>query len=193
MNFTEQLRRQIGFLQRSCADYDTGHIEEGLRIAVTLRVLFHDTSNSTSLLTHLATKNLAKVLSTFQFIKEEPGVLVATVPMWLDYTGSRQPPLGDSFWNQYVSVNEWLEQIVMSGNNNLSRQDVILAAANQDGGAHVDPKPKPKTDELIRGVGTFSIIRGGTEEKRVLDKHHFPLIRQFGYEVLNSPDILGTQ
>src|SRR6266545_3514326 len=45
-----QLQRQLGFLKRSCEDFDAGQHDEGLRIAVSLRVLFHDTSASTSLL-----------------------------------------------------------------------------------------------------------------------------------------------
>ncbi len=55
--FTEQLKRHLGFLERSCAAYDSGHQEEALRIAVSLRVLFHDTQHSSvSLLSHLGIK-----------------------------------------------------------------------------------------------------------------------------------------
>jgi len=77
----------------------------------------------------------------------------------------------------------------MTGNNDLSRKDIILAAANQDGGAHVDAKPGKEAQELISGVGTHTIRIGGMEKKTVLDNHHFYLIRQFTCEVLNSPDV----
>ena len=65
-DFPAQLQRQIGFLKRSCLTYDSGHQEEALRIAVSLRVPFHDTKSSVSLLTHLGVKALARVLSTFE-------------------------------------------------------------------------------------------------------------------------------
>jgi hypothetical protein len=53
-DFSKQLVRQLGFLQRSCADYDEGHTDESVRIATIIRVLIHDTRNSTSLLKHLS-------------------------------------------------------------------------------------------------------------------------------------------
>lgn len=191
MDFIEQLRRQIRFLESSSAAFDTGHTEEALRMAVSLRVLFHDTASSTSLLTHLEIKHSAQVLSTFKPIKQEPGLLIASVPFWVDWKGQRQAPLGDSDWKEYAPVTEWWSQLVMTGNSDLSRKDIVLAAANQDGGAHVDAKPGEKTKELIRGVGTHTIRIDGTEKKTVLDNHHFYLIRQFTYEVLNSPDVIG--
>jgi hypothetical protein len=193
MNFVEQLRRHIGFLESSSRAFDTGHTEEALRMAVSLRVLFHDTSKSTSLLTHLGIKDTSKVLSTFKPIKQEPGLLVASVPFWLNWTGERQAPLGDSDCKECMPVSQWWTQLVMTGNSDLARKDIILAAANQDGGAHVDANPGKEAQELIRGVGTHTIRIGGVELKTVLDNHHFYLLRQFAYEVLNSPDVNSTQ
>jgi len=56
---TQQLRRQLGYLERSAARYDSGQLDEGIRIATTIRVLVHDTRNSTSLLSHLGAKSIA--------------------------------------------------------------------------------------------------------------------------------------
>ncbi len=58
MDFKNQLRRQILFLQNSCRLYDEGHFEEAIRLAVALRVMLHDTDKSTSLLNHLAAKSI---------------------------------------------------------------------------------------------------------------------------------------
>lgn len=52
-DFNQQLRRQLTFLQVSANAYDGGEREEAIRIATTLRVIFHDTPQSTSLLHHL--------------------------------------------------------------------------------------------------------------------------------------------
>lgn len=191
MDLVEQLRRQIGFLESSCRAFDGGQVEEALRMAVSLRVLIHDTPASTSLLTHLGIKNLSNLLSTFEPIKREPGVFIASIPFWVDSTGDRKPPLGDNPYQEFLPANEWWTQLVMTGNNDLSRKDIILAAANQDGGAHVDAKPGAKAQELIRGVGTHTVRVGSVEKRTVLDNHHFYLIRQFSYEVLHSPDVVG--
>lgn len=193
MNFVEQLRRHLGFLESSSSAFDNGRTEEALRLAVSLRVLFHDTPTSTSLLTHLGIKDTAKVLSTFRPIPQRPGVLVAAIPLWVSADGQRQAPLDDLEWSEFMPVTEWWAQLVMTGRNNLSRKDVVLAAANQDGGAHIDANPGSKARELIEGVGTHTLRIGGVERKTVLDNQHFYLIRQFTYEVLKSPDIVGGQ
>ena len=51
--FRQRLRQQLSFIENSCAAYDSGETEEAIRVATCLRVLFHQTRNSTSLLTHL--------------------------------------------------------------------------------------------------------------------------------------------
>src|SRR5437879_10728421 len=48
-----KLEEQIRFLARSCAAFDAGAEDEALRIATALRVIFHDTAVSTSLIRHL--------------------------------------------------------------------------------------------------------------------------------------------
>lgn len=52
----DNLERQIRYLKRSCALFDQGHEDEAQRIAVTLRVLLHDTSQSKSLLGQVGIK-----------------------------------------------------------------------------------------------------------------------------------------
>jgi len=47
-----KLGEQIGFLERSCKQFDDGHEEEAFRLSTTIRVLFHETKKSTSLLKH---------------------------------------------------------------------------------------------------------------------------------------------
>src|SRR6185503_5302007 len=51
--FKKKLVEQLGFLDRSSQLFDTGFEEEAIRIAQTLRVIFHQTNASTSLITHL--------------------------------------------------------------------------------------------------------------------------------------------
>jgi hypothetical protein len=191
-DFTAQLRRQISFLERSCASYDSGHHEEALRIAVSLRVLFHDTLKSVSLLTHLGTKASAEVLSTFERGTRKPaapGVLSAFVPLWIEPTGERTPPLDDVIRRDFISAEEWWSEVIMCARETLTRKDIVLAAANQDGGAHVDAQLGTKATELIEWVGTLTTMSQGQVTRRSLDNHHFPLLRQFAHEVLNSPDI----
>src|SRR5258708_7090311 len=48
---------QMVFLKTSCDTFDTLNQNEALRMAVTLRVLFHDTPQSSSLLNQLGVKD----------------------------------------------------------------------------------------------------------------------------------------
>jgi hypothetical protein len=52
----DNLERQVRYLKRSCVVFDQGHEDEAQRIAVTLRVLLHDTNQSKSLLGQLGIK-----------------------------------------------------------------------------------------------------------------------------------------
>ena len=192
LDFPAHLRRQIGFLERSCAAYNSGHQEEALRIAVSLRVLFHDTQKSVSLLTHIGVKGSVHVLSTFEPGYREDaksGLISVFTPMWLENTGERTAPLGDVMRRDLIPAAEWWSEVIMCMKEKLSRADIILAAANQDGGSHVDAVLGKKAMEIIEGLGTFTSVSQGRVTRRVLDNHHFPLLRQFAYEVLSSPDI----
>ena len=53
-----QLKAQIAFMQNSASSYDNGFEDEAKRLAGVIRVLVHDTSQSTSLLSLLDKKNI---------------------------------------------------------------------------------------------------------------------------------------
>lgn len=188
MNLTEQFSRQVLFIERSSASYDQGHNDEALRIAVALRVLIHDTSKSTSLLTQLGVKNkilLSTTIGTGKTREQCEGKLFYTVPLMISLEGVK-PLLDKATSEGMLPVEEWWNEVIMIQNGIFTRKDIILAAANQDGGAHVDDNPSNKTKKLKAGVGTFTRTIKGKEIVEELTDHHFPMIRQFAHEVLSS-------
>ncbi len=62
-DFIAQLRRQLSLLENSCLAFDQGCRDEAVRIATAIRVLVHNTANSTSLITHLKAES-TRLLST---------------------------------------------------------------------------------------------------------------------------------
>lgn len=191
MDFIKQLRRHIVFLARSCTSFDAGHTEEALRIAVSLRVMFHDTKNSTSLLAHLGLQS-ALVLSTFEpgfRENKEDRTFGATIPILINSLGERAVPLGNARRHEFIAASEWWGEVIACTNYKVSRKDVVLAAANQDGGAHVDATPDKKAETLIRGSLTIRRVVAGKIIEQRINNDHFPILRQLGYEVLNSPDL----
>ncbi|MGO3147983.1 MAG: hypothetical protein ACTIJ6_09935 [Leucobacter sp.] len=170
----KRLDEQIDFLQSSGERFDAGAWQEANRLAVTVRVLVHDTNQSTSLLSHLAVKNrqtwmfsrlpgpthvalwhLSQVKVATRVNEEGPYLVVAPLtrneilefPVWTD---------NFEYW--------WTIPIMVAGEERLSRKDIVLLLSNQDGGAHIDltknryikllqsvPLPIPLHDE--NGVG----------------------------------------
>jgi hypothetical protein len=79
----------------------------------------------------------------------------------------------------------WSQLVFISGQNRMTRSDLILAAANKDGGAHVDAALTPEYEQLYTGFIRITI--GG--EPIPHPNIHLIGLRQLGYEVLHSPDI----
>ena len=193
--FHKHFKTHIKFLQRSSIAYDEGHLEEALRMAVSLRVLFHDTKSSTSLLSHLGAKATTRLKSTFVSQKsmetDFPGIQWHTVlPVMLTSAGVKPPTdtwevrsalLADDWWNEDV----WLEDAVA-----LSRRDIVLSSANQEGGAHVDENPNAKTRMVKAGPRVTVTVNGKPLESGMVN-HHYPLIRQMAFEVTTSPEMQG--
>ena len=69
--FVEQLKRQIIFLKNSVSLYDSGCREEAIRMAVVMRVLFHDTTSSTSLFKYLGIREFIQIATTATSVEPE--------------------------------------------------------------------------------------------------------------------------
>lgn len=72
----------------------------------------------------------------------------------------------------------------MKQGHSFTRKDIVLSAANQDGGSHVDEFPFGRTKELREGLARVMSVKVNGIEVNDLDNHHFPLIRQFTHEIL---------
>ena len=191
--FENQLANHLRFIRNSCDEYDKGFTDEALRIAVSLRVLFHDTKNSTSLLTHLNRKEEVQLISTFATDQLKiPNTNInwhTVIPLMITSKGVK-PPLETWKTRRIIGVEEWWnEKIWVEGNFILSRRDIVLSAANQDGGAHVDSKPSNKTMKVKAGPVVTIKINGKLIENG-LKNHHHPLLRQMAYEIINSKDLV---
>ena len=184
----EHLEEQLGFLRRSADAYDEGHHGEAKRMAVTIRILVHDTGASASLLGQLdrlggsffstAAPHQPENISTHGGLVFHAGegsearyvAMLDVVPYkdWLPFK---------AWWEEPVFVDD--QRVT------LTRRDLVLTAANQDGGAHVDPA----LDETYRRLAKENSLGW-----KVVDKdgeHPIPLaeraaIRQIAHEVLRT-------
>jgi len=187
--FRDQLVRQLGFLKRSCSSYDAGFTDESIRIATCIRVLVHDTKFSTSLLTHLGAKNI-QLLSTVPPIENLDRVFAFDGLTSFSANGPR-PKLRRTVRDSALLVADWWEQIVyvMGQGQFFRRSDLVLAASNKDGGAHVDAKLTPDYEKLATDIWHRVDLDSGSDLP--LPDVHLIGLRQLGYEILNSEELVN--
>ena len=195
----DQLARQLGFLRRSCESYDAGFEDEAIRIAVVIRTLIHDTQNSTSLLAYFNKPHL-HLLSTCPEISASHlmfsgGLSCAHIKVENnDIVCAEYVPMLDAHKSEdrLVPWKGWWEQVIyVISEGRISRKQIVLAAANKDGGAHVDQNLTPEYEALQRGVGTLRSSLKGEEEEFAMKNVHLSDLRQMGHEILNSPDVIS--
>ena len=200
--FQKELKKQLGFLERSCQMYDEGHIDEAIRIAATLRTLIHDTEKSTSLLKHLDATGI-RLWSTIHSAPEGAIVYFGMGQYrYLNGVSSYGPSFDNTPIMELVPLNEWWEQVVYvfdAGEDaktdeerekrfRLSRKNIVLTATNKDGGAHVDKKLTRAYERLAADgtVGSFGVEIGGESQVVPIKYAHLVSLRQMGFEVLRS-------
>ena len=194
IDFKSHLRRQLRFLSSSCASFDAGYHDEAIRIATVIRVLVHQTKSSTSLLKHLSATTI-NLLSTSEGATERTVMYMGmgTVRVNSDGTHSYFPSLSNGPLFFSIPVSKWWEQVVfVGGNARLSRRKIVLSAANQDGGAHVDDSLNPDYKALISD-GFAGFVFHGDGRKAIespLVGAHYVALRQMAHEILNSPELL---
>lgn len=146
------LQRQLSFIKNSCDLYDRGFEDEAIRIATAIRVILHDTAASTSILSLLAAKDISLVSSVgvvdergcvafsgaLSFIRAKmensnegpPTIEASALPLGVEALASGCVMQADEWWNQVIYI--------FPDGGRYSRKDLILDAANKDGGAHVN-------------------------------------------------------
>lgn len=207
----QHLYEQMTFLRRSAEQYDAGDFSEAKRLAATLRLLLHDTKKSKSLLTHLGLKNKLRFVDTAGEIKPDtferlPGgrfrasiaVAVPLAPIaWGSWKGFRFiARLGDHRTTfRPLPFNTWWNSaaVAIPPKFRLSREDLVLGVANQDGGAHVDASLR----EQFAGIARQRFILGSRRkplsigtiqhpERKGPANPSLPMIRQIAYEVMKT-------
>lgn len=196
---TDELKRHlhenVAFLVSSCREFDAGVVAEAKRLATTLRVLLHDTSQSKSLLGLLGLKSQLDYMNTAT--PYDADNLLAHHGL----VGLKFGPQGASYWapldkrpdtRPHVNFDDWWSELIISDKSggNFTRKDVILALANKDGGAHVDPNLDPAYAALTRGNSVGWEFSSGETKHQITDIELYS-VRQIAYELLQTLKIAG--
>ena len=189
-----KLRDQVDLLAALGALFDTGRRVAALPLAVSIRVLVHDTAKSHSLLEQLGMQATLRFPDTAEHV--DPRNLLPTsgllmMRMTAGVGADWVPPLDDLSPPRIrppVPFYQWWTTPVVKDrdDNQWSRRDLVLHLANKEGGAHVDPGAP---DEALRALEednslgwTFTdpIVGEGVP---MLNGPIPPSVRQISYEL----------
>lgn len=185
----KHLAEQLYFLRASADSYDAGYEAEAKRIAVVIRVLLHDTSSSTSLLSQLGIKDSIDFYDSA--LIDGHGMMLGGASLVVIPGGGGNAiaffddsPPGTS---GYVKFTEyWSRPVLDAGGQSFTREDLVKSVANQDGGAHVDPSLDEKYANLSRN-DSFG-WKAGTRDSNMAPVGIVELasIRQIAHELLRT-------
>lgn len=185
----DHLEEQIDFLKASTSSYDGGFQGEIKRLAISVRVLVHDTSNSTSLLTLLDNKQIDFADTSLPFDENNKMSHSSLIQMCMGKKGTKILPfLDDGPFNRKINFDKWWNGIVFvdKNRNEFSRKEIVLALANKEGGAHIDKKLDQRYSDL-RKQNTLGWYVGTFDGKQVPGDDQVPAtMRQIAHEILKT-------
>jgi hypothetical protein len=202
------LAEQVDFLRASAERFDAGHEHEYKRLALIIRVLLHDTNSSESQslmdqlglksqLTSLDTRTRRDALASSQVVEQvgwPAGMVLLAMPMGGGETTFRAV-LGSDQESRpaKVAFDSWWEDalVVSKDGTAFNRRRFIGGAADQEGGAHVDPKPRAWWRDLRDGtwIGAVKLLTPYGEMP--VSTLAPAVIRQMTYELLVTLEAAG--
>ncbi len=182
-----QLAEQLEFIRASGSAFDNGFEGEAKRLAVAVRILVHDKGSSKSLLGQLGMKDLLFFDTAHDVNPKNLLTHMGLVGMQASSQGTRFVAfLGDSPRGKGIPIafRQWWEKVVFVDDRRatLTREELILSVANQDGGAHVDPALSETYARLSR-ENSMGWVSAGESGTRPLENAHLPAVRQVAFEV----------
>lgn len=184
----EHLRDHFLFLRASSEAFDAGRTGEAKRIAVSLRVMFHDTKTSHSLLGQLNRLSGHFISTAMPHAPENQsthGGLIMTAMKGNATTYNA--PLDESITFRWLAFDEWWTEVVFVDDRRevLTRRNLVRAVSDQDGGAHVDPSLSETYARLSRHNSLGWVINPGDYS---IPNAERAAVRQISHEVLKTFD-----
>lgn len=193
----QRLTGIVSQLLRSVDAYESGFTDEARRMALSIRVLLHDTRKQISLLTHLGLKSGITMYDTASEVDpRQLGAHFSLLTLLLPAPDGKPEParLEARLDGQPASpkpemqgFDEWWNAVAIRDDDghHFSRRDIILYLANKDGGAHVDLHVDPIYLRLASGeAGSWRRWGPGTNE--LIENIELATARQVTHEVLVS-------
>lgn len=157
----ERFEEQRLFLSKSIKEFVSGDLAEAVRIAITIRVLVHETGSSKSLLGQLTPNYLDLKILDRAPVREEThelphgtqSVVVMSVPISVKMNAEGvflNPDLDVEAYQASILGKWWgRHSLILPGLGGFSRKEIVRGLADKEGGAHVDTDINPKYQQLL--------------------------------------------
>lgn len=164
IEYLNQLKIQLSFLKADLEKYEGGEKNFTLKIATTLRTIFHDSSTSKAILPGLAEKYGIPI-----YFKGRNPQIDQYVTLYIGFTVGNKKPLFDTPFLVNKNFPEyWNEIVYLEGKIKYIRRQIILWAANKLGGAHFDPEIP---DDLLHIIdGSVRLISNKYGEETIINQ-----------------------
>lgn len=203
--YLEQLRDQVNFLIDACHAYDRGYFVYAKQMSGIIRTLLKDNpknKQTISLLKSLGIKETMKFYNT-AYSARDPKILLNLVGFFREYKpclAIKEIPIYVPMFDDtglvdvpWIDFDDWWESDVIvckdvENDFSLSRKQIILAMAEQDGGVHVDKFEK--MDSVYKGIitNTANILThySPSGDAVAINYLQYALVRQISHEVITS-------
>ena len=189
----KHLKDQIAFILNSTSSYDQGFEGEAKRLAIAIRILVNDTTQSISLLAQLGKRNINFYNSAAGTHPNQRNAVNRLTTMRKSQEGGKfSAPLDNlsparSNDNKIGFERWWRREIMYRDNfgNTFSRRDIIMSVADSDGGAHIDPR----LDQAYALLSRFNSLGWkfvANNETNDFPSPIPPSIRQIAHEVIKT-------
>jgi hypothetical protein len=155
----EKLEEQRHLLGKSIKEFANGDLAEGVRLAIAIRILVHETGNSKPLLKQLISNYLdLKILDRSSRKEDQPppgtrSVVIMSVPISVKITNDGvflNPDLDVKAYEPSLLGKWWTRPcLVLPGLGGFSRREIVLGLADKEGGAHVDVSLPERYQQLL--------------------------------------------
>ncbi|WP_183572155.1 hypothetical protein HDF18_03785 [Mucilaginibacter sp. X5P1] len=185
-----QMKLQLSSIEQFCKIYDEDKYYISQDIAVKIRVIFHQTDQSKSLINLLKLNHLPIICTSNKYdskslMKSHLGLV--SMEHRVDM-GWRYSPTLSLMNSKMVNQNNWWNNqkvIVDSNGISYSRSKIIKDIANKDGGAHVDDSIWKDIYDLTRST-TSGWAMQNHDGTAIPMNPVPPSIRQMAYELLET-------
>jgi hypothetical protein len=184
----ELLKEQILRLNQQAIIYDSGDYSIAKDMAVKLRVIYHNTNNSKSLIRQLQFHKKDYLDTGERFDPKNLITFHGLLKISISNNNSELMPKLENSEGRYVNFENWWNSkkvIVDKHKKAFTRRKIILEVANTDGGAHVDPDINIDYDELSR-KNSINWEVGKEGDLHAINNPIFPTIRQIVYETIET-------